>query len=104
MNYHLFVQSPSSLAALEFARAKIQAGEKISQVYFYEQGVSQALQFGEQWRDLIRQADVLKVCQKYVEQYQILVPKGFVMRGLVDFFAHHWQDQGELVQFPSLQD
>ncbi|MCD6047453.1 MAG: hypothetical protein K0S08_1100 [Gammaproteobacteria bacterium] len=99
MSYHLFIQSPTSQDALQFAKERIQAGEKIAQVYFYEQGVFQAERLADQWRALLFEPETLKICQTYAEKYQIPEVPGFVRRGLVDFFVRHWQDQGSLMQF-----
>jgi sulfur relay (sulfurtransferase) complex TusBCD TusD component (DsrE family) len=99
MSYHLFIQSSVSQEALQFAKERMQAGEKIAQVYFYEQGVFQAKHFADQWRALPFEPETLKICQTYAEKYQIPEVSGFVRRGLVDFFVRHWQDQGKLIQF-----
>ena len=106
MHYHFFIHSlphtEKSLAALQFAREVLAQGDEINQVFFYAQGVGHAAEaaLAAQWCSLRLPPQTLKVCQSYAERYTVsLLRSEFILAGLIDFFATHWQDQGTLVQF-----
>lgn len=105
MGYHLLIQSlpksAKSLQALATTKQLLHDNKKIIQVYFYYQGVFHAVEdeIAQAWQQLVPGTGSLKVCQTYVEKWQLKLLPGFCMAGLVDFFAKHWQDQGILMQF-----
>jgi hypothetical protein len=104
-HYHLMIQSKPNTAnaqkAREFVHALHPVYDQIIQVYFYYEGVFQAAdaEISKDWLVLVPQKGVLKVCQTYLERWDLTIMSGFVKSGLVDFFLKHWQDQGKLLQF-----
>jgi len=100
MAYHLLIQSNQE-RALEQTMQLRRENKPIKQIFFYFQGIDQALTMtlAEKWVTLTSLSNQLKICKTaWMEKGNPPLPNGFVLSSLIDFFAAHWEDQGILLQ------
>lgn len=103
MAYHLLIQSEANTDHTQNAIQLLLAeGKSIQQIFFYFHGVQQVfdMTLAKEWDKLIQLKIVLKMCKTaWMDRKQPVLPSGFILSSVIDFFSVHWQDQGILLQF-----
>lgn len=102
MSYHIFIQNNPELAFLK-TKALQAEGKLIHQVFFYSTVLAclKDLAFIKQWNILLPKSGILKICSEGFTKDLLNkhpVP-GFTPAGLVNFFAEHARNQGDVLQF-----